>query len=146
METGTNTQVLDLYKALQGSGSLTGTERVDVLAIFDQELSQAMDAVAQAKDAAATQAALAKQDPQAAAAVLAEDPDMLPSLIGSVDDFEKAATDRLDALKTRNAISIGDMFQMQLLMNHLSGLSEMTTSVVSASNSAIKSMAQNVRG
>lgn len=46
----------------------------------------------------------------------------------------------------RSAISIGDMFEMQMLMNHLSQLSEMSTSVVSASNTAISSMARNVKG
>lgn len=45
----------------------------------------------------------------------------------------------------RSAISIGDMFEMQMLMNHLSQLSEMATSVVSASNSAIASMARNLK-
>jgi hypothetical protein len=42
-------------------------------------------------------------------------------------------------------ISIADMFEMQMLMNRLSQLSEMSTSVVSASNSAISSMARNVK-
>jgi len=46
----------------------------------------------------------------------------------------------------RSSISIGDMFEMQMLMNHLSQLSEMTTAVVSASNSAITRMAQNIKG
>ena len=46
----------------------------------------------------------------------------------------------------RSAISIGDMFEMQMLMNHLSQLSEMATSVVSASHNAISSMARNVKG
>lgn len=46
----------------------------------------------------------------------------------------------------RSAISIGDMFEMQMLMNHLSQLSEMATNVVSAANSAIMSMARNVKG
>ena len=45
----------------------------------------------------------------------------------------------------RSAISIGDMFEMQMLMNHLSQLSEMSTSVVAAANSAIMSMARNVK-
>jgi len=45
----------------------------------------------------------------------------------------------------RSAISIGDMFEMQMLMNHLSQLSEMSTAVVSASNTAILSMARNVK-
>lgn len=46
----------------------------------------------------------------------------------------------------RSAISILDMFEMQMLMNHLSQVSEMSTSVVSAANSAISSMARNVKG
>lgn len=52
----------------------------------------------------------------------------------------------LDIKNRRSSISIGDMFEMQMLMNHLSQLSEMSTSVVSASNSAIASMARNVKG
>ncbi len=46
----------------------------------------------------------------------------------------------------RSAISIGDMFEMQMLMNHLSQLSEMSTAVVAAANSAITTMARNVKG
>ncbi len=46
----------------------------------------------------------------------------------------------------RSAISILDMFEMQMLMNHLSQISEMSTSVVSSANSAINSMARNVKG
>jgi len=46
----------------------------------------------------------------------------------------------------RSAISIGDMFEMQMLMNHLSQLSEMATAVVSASNTAITSMSRNIKG
>jgi hypothetical protein len=45
----------------------------------------------------------------------------------------------------REEINIGDMFEMQMLMNHLSQLSEMSTSIVSASNTAIASMARNVK-
>jgi hypothetical protein len=40
------------------------------------------------------------------------------------------------------AVSIADMFAMQMLMNHTSQVSEMSTSVVSASNS---SLASNVK-
>jgi len=46
----------------------------------------------------------------------------------------------------RSAISIGDMFEMQMLMNHLSQVSEMASNVVSAANSAIMTMARNVKG
>lgn len=45
----------------------------------------------------------------------------------------------------KSAISIGDMFEMQMLMNHLSQLSEMSSGVVAAANSAITRMAQNVK-
>lgn len=46
----------------------------------------------------------------------------------------------------RSSISIGDMFEMQMLMNHLSQLSDMSTNVVSASHQAIMSMSRNVKG
>lgn len=52
----------------------------------------------------------------------------------------------LQIQSNRSSISIGDMFEMQMLMNHLSQLSEMSTNVVSASHSAISSMARNVKG
>ncbi|MCB1114118.1 MAG: DUF5407 domain-containing protein [Chlamydiia bacterium] len=64
-----------------------------------------------------------------------------------VNDATNSAKEKLLQIKNnRSAISIGDMFEMQMLMNHLSQLSEMSTSVVSASNSAIQRMAQNVKG
>ncbi len=43
-----------------------------------------------------------------------------------------------------SGISIGDMFEMQMLMNHLSQLSEMATNVVSASNSCINDMTRKI--
>jgi len=46
----------------------------------------------------------------------------------------------------QSSISIADMFEMQMLMNHLSQLSEMSTAVVNASNTAINSMARGVKG
>jgi hypothetical protein len=45
----------------------------------------------------------------------------------------------------RSSISIGDMFEMQMLMNHLSQLSEMSTALVGAANSAIISMTRNLK-
>jgi hypothetical protein len=57
-----------------------------------------------------------------------------------------AKTKLLEIKNRRSAISIGDMFEMQMLMNHLSQLSEMSTNVVAASNSAITSMARNIKG
>lgn len=63
-----------------------------------------------------------------------------------ITDATISAKSKLSAIKSRrSAISIGDMFEMQMLMNHLSQLSEMSTSVVSASHSAISSMARNLK-
>jgi len=64
-----------------------------------------------------------------------------------INDAVASAKVKLSAIKNnRSSISIGDMFEMQMIMNHLSQLSEMSTSVVSASNSAISRMAQNIKG
>lgn len=62
-----------------------------------------------------------------------------------IADATKSAKTKMSNLaKNKSSVSIGDMFEMQMLMNHLSQLSEMATAVVSASNSAISSMAKNV--
>lgn len=67
-------------------------------------------------------------------------------LFSIVNSAVSDAKVKLNQIQTRrSAISIGDMFEMQMLMNHLSQLSEMTTAVLSASNSAIQSMARNVK-
>jgi len=69
------------------------------------------------------------------------------SLFKIVSDATLSAKSKLLEIKNRrSAISIGDMFEMQMLMNHLSQLSEMSTNVVSASNAAISSMARNIKG
>jgi hypothetical protein len=45
----------------------------------------------------------------------------------------------------KDQFSIAEMFEMQMLMNNLSQLSEMSTAVVSASNTALLSMARGVK-
>ena len=68
-------------------------------------------------------------------------------LFAVINTATKSAQAKLSAISAnKSSISIGDMFEMQMLMNHLSQLSEMSTSVVSASNSAIADMARNVKG
>jgi len=67
-------------------------------------------------------------------------------LFSLVNDATISAKAKLAEIKARrSAISIGDMFEMQMLMNHLAQLSEMSTAVVSACNAAITSMARNVK-
>lgn len=68
------------------------------------------------------------------------------NLFAIIQDATVSAKVKLMQIKNRrSAISIGDMFEMQMIMNHLSQLSEMSTSVVSAANSAISRMAQNIK-
>jgi hypothetical protein len=68
-------------------------------------------------------------------------------LFSLVNDATISAQTKLAEIKTRqSSISIGDMFEMQMLMNHLSQLSEMASSVVQASNTALMSMARGVKG
>lgn len=69
--------------------------------------------------------------------------DELRRITGDATERVKA---QLEKLRTdRDSISIADMFEMQMLMNKLSQLSEMSTGVVSAANTAISSMARNVK-
>jgi len=63
-----------------------------------------------------------------------------------INNATVSAKSKLSSIQgTTDSISIGDMFEMQMLMNHLSQLSEMATSVVSASNTAIGSMSRNIK-
>jgi len=65
------------------------------------------------------------------------------SIVNNATDSAKAKL--LIIQNEKSSISIGDMFEMQMLMNHLSQLSEMSTDVISASNTAISSMARNIK-
>ena len=70
----------------------------------------------------------------------------------NMEDLVKIVTDatidvrnKIDDIKSRSsAISIGDMFDVQMLMNHLTQLSEMSTQVVAAANTSIQSMAGKI--
>jgi len=67
-------------------------------------------------------------------------------LLDIVNDATISAKAKLAIMKARrSSISIADMFDMQMLMNHLSQLSEMSTSVVSAANGSINSMARAIK-
>lgn len=71
----------------------------------------------------------------------------MEALVQIVDAATISAKTKLNAIKDRrSAISIADMFDMQMLMNHLSQMSEMSTAIVNAANGAITTMARNVKG
>ena len=67
-----------------------------------------------------------------------------------VNIIAQATTDAKTELnliqQRKSAVSIADMFTMQMLMNHLSQMSEMSTAIINAANSATVSMARNIKG
>ena len=67
-----------------------------------------------------------------------------------VDEIERLTTQAKSKIATirsmRSAMSIADMFDLQMGMNKLSQVSEMSTSIISAMNTAIMSMGRNVKG
>lgn len=70
----------------------------------------------------------------------------MSALIEIIDNAVISARVKLNEINSANSsISIGDMFEMQMLMNQLAQFSEMATGVVAASHQAIMSMARNVK-
>jgi len=67
------------------------------------------------------------------------------SLFTLINRATQSAKMKLSAIQqNQSSVAIGDMFEMQMLMNHLSQLSEMATNVVSASNSCINDMTRKI--
>jgi aerobic-type carbon monoxide dehydrogenase small subunit (CoxS/CutS family) len=69
------------------------------------------------------------------------------TLISILSQATQAAKDEIATISgLQNNVAIGDMFNMQMQMNKLSQMTEMLTSVLSASNASIMSMARNMKG
>lgn len=67
------------------------------------------------------------------------------ALVAAIEDLTAVAKSKIAMIRSkRSAMSIADMFDLQMAMNRLSQLSEMSTSVISGLNSAITTMAKNV--
>ena len=67
-------------------------------------------------------------------------------MIDTVDLALQDAKQKLaDIKEAGSTVSIANMFDMQMLMNRLSQFSEMSTSMISATNTAIMSMARNIK-
>jgi len=68
-------------------------------------------------------------------------------LISTIEELTGMAKSKIALIRSkRSAMSIADMFDLQMAMNKLSQMSEMSTSLISALNTAIGSMARNVKG
>jgi len=67
------------------------------------------------------------------------------ALVSAIEDLTAVAKSKIAMIRSkRSAMSIADMFDLQMAMNRLSQLSEMSTAVISQMNSSIQSMAKNI--
>jgi len=57
----------------------------------------------------------------------------------------KTQLDKMQSNATSGGVGVADMFSMQLAMNQMSQLTEMSSSVLSAANSSMMSMARNIK-
>jgi hypothetical protein len=72
----------------------------------------------------------------------------LKSLRADIDTADQSVQDKLDAMRATpgDTVSTADMFELQQLMIHLNQLSEMSSSIVSAADSALLNMARGIKG
>jgi hypothetical protein len=69
------------------------------------------------------------------------------ALADSISKQNAAVQAQLSELRGKSeSVSIADMFKMQMTMNKLSQMSEMSSSIMSAQNQAISSVARNLKG
>lgn len=68
-------------------------------------------------------------------------------LQGTITDAEGIVIDKLKAIKEKasDEINIGDMFDMQWMMNKFSQLTELTSSVLASAHGAIQAMTRNIK-
>jgi len=68
-------------------------------------------------------------------------------LVDEIERLTQQAKSKIGNIREKgSAMSIGDMFDLQMAMNKLQQFSEMSTSVISAMNTSINSMSRNVKG
>ncbi len=76
----------------------------------------------------------------------------LKPLIDGIEELTHQVVAKIEEIRKKKGdkgeqeVSIADMFDLQMSMNQLQQYSEMSTSVVSAINGSINSMARNVKG
>jgi hypothetical protein len=68
------------------------------------------------------------------------------ALVTEIETLTMQAKSKIAHIREkRSAMSIGDMFDLQMAMNKLQQFSEMSTSIISAMNTSINSMARNMK-
>jgi hypothetical protein len=70
----------------------------------------------------------------------------MQELLAGLDEQTQAAMELLKTIKQRGQdVSIGEMFEMQMVMNKLTQFSEMSSSVQAAIHGALLSVARNMK-
>lgn len=68
-------------------------------------------------------------------------------LVDMIEQLTITAKSKIARIRSqKSAMSIGDMFDLQMAMNKLSQFSEMSTSIISAMNTAINSVSRKISG
>jgi hypothetical protein len=98
-------------------------------------------------DVPSTQLAGALTDPESVLASTYEHAISIDNLFEHIAEATLDARKKLEQLAAgqEKGVGIGEMFEMEMLLNHLAQLSEMVTNLVSAVNLAINNMARNVK-
>lgn len=69
------------------------------------------------------------------------------ALVSTINDLTAVAKSKIAVIRSKkSAMSIADMFDLQMAMNKLSQFSEMSTSIISAMNTSVNSIARNMKG
>ena len=68
-------------------------------------------------------------------------------LLDSINLLTQGVKSKIAMVRSkRSAMSIADMFDLQMMMNKLSQMSELSTSMLTAFNTSILSMSRNLKG
>lgn len=68
-------------------------------------------------------------------------------LVSTINDLTSVAKSKIAIIRSKkSAMSIADMFDLQMAMNKLTQFSEMSTSVISAMNTSVNDIARNMKG
>ena len=69
------------------------------------------------------------------------------ALVDFIDELSTDAANKIKSIRSKkSAMSIADMFDLQMAMNKLSQFSEMSSGVVGGVNSSISSINRNLKG
>lgn len=67
-------------------------------------------------------------------------------LVDAINLLTTVAKSKIATIRSKkSAMSIADMFDLQMAMNKLSQFSEMSTSVINAMNTSVMSMSRNIK-